>query len=40
MNGGEVKYLIAVDEDRALLLRFLKERGLWVDEGGDLLDGT
>ena len=39
MNGEEMKRLIADDEDRVLLLRFPKERGLWVDLGGALLDG-
>ena len=33
-----MKRLIAVDEDRVLLLRFPKGRGLWVDIGGALLD--
>ena len=33
-----MKRLIAVVEDRVLLLRFPKGRGLWVDEGGSLLD--
>src|SRR3954468_3933166 len=38
MNGEEMKRLIADDEDRVLLLRFPKGRGLWVDLGGYLLD--
>ena len=38
MNGEEMKRLIADDEDRVLLLRFPKGRGLWVDLGGALLD--
>ena len=38
MNGEEMKRLIAVVEDRVLLIRFPKGRGLWVDLGGALLD--
>ena len=38
MNGEEMKRLIADDEDRVVLLRFPKGRGLWVDLGGALLD--
>ena len=38
MNGEEMKRLIAVVEDRVLLLRFPKGWGLWVDLGGALLD--
>ena len=38
INGEEMKRLFAVVEDRVLLLRFPKGRGLWVDLGGALLD--
>jgi len=36
VNGWELKRLIVVGED-LVLLRFPKDRSLWVGEGGDLL---